>query len=344
MTFSNPAFLPLGLALALLVVLASWRHASRRRRLAGFLGGERAARRLARSDLHRLRLERMLLLGLATLAVAAAAAEPRLEEVDLPPPVRSVVVAIDVSASMQASDVSPTRLERAVEISGELLGALQGDRIGLLLFAGSAYPIAPPTRDHAVLRSFLTGVTPTMASAHDPGTLLSLGIREAAAAWTTEAEPGEERIIVLISDGETGEDEAAVEVEARAAAARGIRIHAVGVGTAEGSGMEMPRAPYQLGGPVLDASGTAATSRLNEAVLMRIVDVGQGRYARAGSDAAVAGLRRSLETRVAVGPWWARQDLAYLLILFALGGLLLESLLDVRLPGRRETPEWRRAA
>ena len=344
MTFSSPAFLPFGIALAMLVVLSLWRHARRRRRLAVFLGGSRAVQRLSRSDLYRLRLERMLLLVLATLAVAGAAAEPRWQEADQVAPVRSVVLAIDVSASMQASDVSPTRLARAVEVAGELVETTGSDRVGLLLFAGSAYPLASPTPQHAALRYFLSGVTPTMASAHDPGTLLSVGIREAAALWTTEPEPGEERTIVLISDGEVGEDEGAVVAEALGAAGRGIRISAVGVGTPEGSGMVMPTAAYQLGGPILEASGAPAISRVNEALLESVVRAGGGRYVRVADDGALADFQDSLRPREAAGPWWARYDFAFLLILVALGGLLIESMLDVRLPGWRADSIRREAA
>lgn len=344
MTFSSTAFLPVGLVLALLVVFALWRHARRRRQLALFLGGSRAVQRLSRSDLYRLRLERMLLLVLATLAVAGAAAEPRWQEAEQVARVRSVVIAIDVSASMQAPDVAPTRLARAVEVAGELVETLGSDRVGLLLFAGNAYPLASPTPQHAALRYFLSGVTPTMASAHDPGTLMSVGIRQAAALWTTEPEPGEERSIVLISDGEVGEDEGAIVAEALAAAGRGIRISAVGVGTAEGSGMVMPTAAYQLGGPVLDESGAPAISRVNEALLQSVVRAGGGRYVHVADDGALADFQDSLRLSEAVGPWWARYDLAFVLILVALGGLLIESLLDVRLPGWRAAPIRRETA
>ena len=344
MTFSNPGFLPLGIVLAMLVVLALWRHARRRRRLAMFLGGSRAVQRLSRTDLYRMRLERMLLLVLATLAVAGAAAEPRWQEAEQVARVRSVVLAIDVSASMQASDVSPTRLARAVEVAGQFVETLGSDRVGLLLFAGSAYPVASPTPQHDALRYFLSGVTPTMASAHDPGTLLSVGIREAAALWTTEAEPGEERSIVLISDGETGEDEGTVLTEVLAAAAGGIRVYVIGVGTAEGSGMIMPTAAYQLGGPVLEESGAPAISRVNEPLLESVARAGGGRYVSVADDGALADFEGSLRVRQAVGPWWARYDLAFVLILIALGGLLIESILDVRLPGWRAAPIRRETA
>ena len=337
MTFLNPAFLMFGVALAILVVLALGRHARRRRRLAQFLGGKRAVRRLSGSNLYRLRVERILLLGLAGLAIAAAAAEPRWQAEPTPPPVRTVVVAIDLSASMQASDVSPTRLAQAIELADELIQTLESDRVGLLLFGGSTYPLAPPTHDHGALRYFLTGLTPTMASAYDPGTLISVGIREAAALAVADGEPDSERSIILIGDGEAAEAEAAVLAEVRAAADQGIAIHAIGMGTAQGGEMVMPQATYQVGGQVVDPSGVPAISRLNEPLLERIAEAGSGRYAHAANEAALRDLHRFFEAQEAVPPW-ARYELTFLFILAALAGLLIESLLDVRLPGRAAAP------
>lgn len=343
-TFLNPFALALGAALATLVALALWRHGRRRRRLATFLGGSRAALRLSGSNLHRFRIERIALLSLATLAVAAAAAEPRWRLPERSEPIRSAVLAIDVSASMQASDVAPARLARGVQVAAELLDQFGDGRVGLLLFAGSAYPVAPLTPDRAALRYFLTGVTPTMASAHDPGTLLALGMREAAGFWTTEREPLEDRWIILISDGEAAEEESAVLAAAREARDRGIRVHAIGVGTAEGSGMLMPAAPYQLGGPVVDENGVPATSRLQEDLLRGIVEAGGGLYAHADDASALESQQRSLRPATDGEPWWVRYDQTLLLILVALAGLLVESLLDLRLPSRPWRSRERRTA
>jgi Ca-activated chloride channel family protein len=333
MTFLEPSALLAGAATALLVVLAWWEHARRRRRLAVFLGGVRATRRLSRHDLYRPRVERLLLLGLATMAVAAAAAEPRWGQDDRPAPVSSVVLAIDVSASMQATDVVPTRLASAVEIAGRLVDGLPDARIGLLLYAGDSYPLASPTRDHAAIRYFLSGVTPTMASAHDPGSLPSVGIRAASALWRTPVAPGEERTIVLIGDGEAGEPAGEVLEAVRAAAERGIRVSAIGVGSVQGSGIVMPAAPYQIGGPVVDATGTPAISRLDAPALEGLVEVGRGRYAAGDDERAVAALREWLGANRVDAPWWVRYDVPYLLALAALAALLVESLLDVRMPG-----------
>lgn len=335
--FLNPSVLLVGLAVAAVAVFGLARHAVRRRRLARFLGGERAARRLSGADLYRLRLERVLLLGFAALAAAAAGSDPQWSADTTPPSApRRIVLAIDVSASMQALDTSPTRLARGLEVARELIGRLEGDEIGLLLFAGTPYPIAPPTSDHKALDYFLTALGPAMASAHDPGSLLAVGIREGA-ALADGAET--ERFVVLIGDGETPEPEGVLLAAAEASLARGTRIHAIGVGTPGGGEMVMPQATYQFGGPVVDETGAPVLSRMNGPLLESVAAAGGGSYARADDAGALEALYSSFDLETAV-PLWARHEPVVFLVLAALAGLLVESLLDARL--RKGNAPWRR--
>jgi Ca-activated chloride channel family protein len=331
--FGRPEVLWIGVAVALLAVLASWNHARRRRKLARHLGGDRALLRFGWPGVKRMRIERTLLLGVAALAAGAAAAEPRLPALEqgiVPRPERSFVVAVDVSASMQASDVTPTRLAQAVAAAQTLAAGLEEDRLGMLIFAGTTYRLVPPTAATESVRFYLDGLVPTLASAADPGSLLTVAVREAVADLSNEVG---ERSIILISDGETPESHAAILREIGAAAEVGIAVHVVGVGTVEGSGMVMPRTRYQFGGQVLDASGNLANSRTDEELLRRIAEVGGGQYARADDPSAVEAIRRSFEipdaplqeSDVDLTPWFA---------LAALASLILEALLDVRLPRR----------
>ena len=360
MTFLDPSFFQVGVGLTALVLVGLLSHAGRRRRLADFIGGRRAVHRLSRSDLYRLRVERALLLGIGGLALAAAAAEPHWSGSPELPAVNSVVLGIDVSASMQAVDVAPTRLARAVEVAGELLDALEDHRVGLVLFAGTGYSIAPPTHDHQALRSLLEGVTPTMASAYDPGSLLSAGIEEGISllgrqtplavetdglgvgADTVAQEREGEQLIVLLTDGEAGEADGDVSRAVEMALEAGIGIHTIGVGTEQGAGMIMPASAYQIGGPVLDATGSPSTSRLREPPLRDLAAAGGGRYANAGSGAQVRALTGELQASGLIRqqnpgdevPGWARYDLPFLLGLVALVLILTESLLDMTLPER----------
>ena len=373
-TFLDPWLLQVGVGLTALVLVGLRSHAGRRRRLADFIGGRRAVDRLSRSDLYRLRVERALLLGIGGLALAAAAAEPHWSGSPELPPVKSVILAIDVSASMQAADVAPTRLARAVEVAGEVLDALEDHRVGLMLFAGTGYPIAPPTHDHRALRFLLEGVTPTIASAYDPGSLLSVAIEEgvsllerqaplavetdgladgvgqlvvgtglpAARAGQLAQERAGGRLIVLVTDGETGENDEDVSRAVEVAVEAGIGIHTIGVGTEQGAGMIIPASPYQFGGPVLDVTGAPSTSRLREPPLRDVAAAGGGRYANARNGAQLRALTGELQASGSIPepnpddetPGWARYDLPFLLGLGALVLILIESLLDMTLPER----------
>ena len=351
MIFGDPSLLWLGGALTALVLLGIGSHGRRRRKLAEFLGGRRALARLSRSDLSGLRLGRALLLGLSGLSLAVAAAEPRwlVLPAPEPPPVDRLVLALDVSASMQANDVQPTRLSRSVEVARELLAEVEGQEVGLLIFAGTSYPLAPPTLDHAALAFMLDGVTPTMSSAYDPGTLVSVAILEAVALLESSKDStvreGRSRV-VLIGDGDNGESEAVVVAAVDSARAAGVEIHAIGVGTDRGAGMSLPAGTYQLGGPVTTESGARATSRMREALLRDLADRAGGRYAHAEGEADLRALRAALVAPPAptvapegdARPAWTRYDLPFVLGLAALLLVFMESLLDAtwpRLPALR---------
>jgi Ca-activated chloride channel family protein len=291
--FTDPSLLVIGIALTGLVLVGLWSHGARRRRLAHFLGGRRALHRLSRSDLSRFGVRRTLFLGIAGAALATAAADPHLVDAPEPPPapVKRAVLAIDVSASMQGTDASLTRLARATEIAGRIIDDLEGHEVGLLLYAGRSYPLAPPTRDLNAIRFLLGGVAPTIASSYDPGTLLSVAIDESMAllAWGTDSTAVQttlpsvppEQMIIFLSDGDSAEPDQALDEGIARAQEAGIQVHTIGIGTEAGSGMVMPRGTYQMGGPVVDASGRPGLSRLNAPVLQRLAGGGAGRYVNA---------------------------------------------------------------
>lgn len=351
--FTDRSFLVIGAALTGLVLVGLWSHGARRRKLAGFLGGRRALDRVSRADLSRYGIRRTLLLGLACAALAIAAAGPHWSETPEPvPPVKRAILALDVSASMQAQDVQPTRLARAVEVARRLVDDLEGHEVGLVLYAGRPYPLAPPTRDLAAIRYMLSGVTPTVATAYDPGTQMSLAIDEAMALLSREADSGAatvppgpppEDMIVFLSDGDAPEpDEALDDALARAADAA-VTIHAVGVGTEESTRIVMPRGTYQIGGTVTDANGVPALTRLDEPTLRRLVSAESGTYVRADD---VSRLDEELRRPTVppdpdptdAPPAWAAYDLPFLLGSLALAFVFLESLIGVTLPGRRPAP------
>jgi Ca-activated chloride channel family protein len=352
--FTDSSLLWLGGALTALVLVGVWSHGTRRRRLAVFLGGQRALVRLARTDLSGLRIGRSLLLGLAGACLAVAAAGPYWFEPEPPepPPVDRVVIAVDVSASMQATDVSPTRLARAVDVARELLAGLEGQEVGLMVFAGTTYPLAPPTLDHAAIAFLMNGVAPTMASAYDPGTMLSLAVSDGIAMLQADdslaTEPLGRKRLVIIGDGEVGEPEGNVGEAVAAAAAAGVEIHAIGVGTERGAPMSLPAGTYQLGGPVTNAAGDRAISRMREPVLRDLATNAGGIYAHADAgDVDEISDALSVPPPVvdtADRPAWARYDLPFVLGVAALVLVLLESLLDASLPRLLSLTRAREAA
>ncbi|MFP3949201.1 MAG: VWA domain-containing protein, partial [Longimicrobiales bacterium] len=354
MSLSSPWLLGAGPVVAILIVVGLVRLAARRRRLVEFLGGPRATRRLGRSGLGRIPTGRILLLSVAALCLAAAAAGPRWSEADegadagsraergvaerQEAAVPSVILAIDISASMQADDVDPTRLGRAAEIAGGLLETLEDSRVGLVLFSGTAYTLAPPTEDHEVLEYLLEGVSPELVNIYDPGSLPSAVLREAAsyiARADSSAEPTAPgaRSIVVIGDGEAGEPRASARDAVAEVAEAGIRIHTIGVGTAEGGRLVLPAGYTRKG---VDGSGPSGpmVSRLDESALRQLASVGRGLYAHAEDPAALARIHRALDAGGAEpppepeGPLWARLDPGAILVGLALLLLLTESLMD----------------
>lgn len=202
-----------------------------------------------------------------------------------------IVVALDTSRSMLAQDVSPNRLERAKLAVLDLLDRLQGDRIGLVAFAGSAFLQCPPTLDYAAFQQSLIALdTETIPI---PGTNLAAAISEAEAAFSRDHQ---HRLIILITDGE--DLEAQGVARARQAAARGVRIFTVGIGRPEGSVIQFRR-PDGGTDYVRHADGTPVLTRLDESTLQEIARLCQGIYLRLGGP---TGLERIYDEALAALP------------------------------------------
>ncbi len=276
MQFQNPIFLVLGLAACGgLVWLHQRLQKSRRHHLQQFAASH-LVERLTASVSPRKRNVKFLFLVLASAGLFLALARPqagfRWEEAHRQG--IDILMAVDTSKSMLTEDVQPNRLERARLGILDFVSKLEGDRVGLIPFAGSAFLMCPLTLDYDAFAQSLKALDTTLMPRG--GTDLASAIQEAEAAFAKDAN---HRILVLITDGEDLEGEALAA--AKAAARRGITIHTVGVGTPTGELIPAGR----TGGFVKDEQGQVVKSRLDETMLRQIAEVTGGTYEPLGAQA-----------------------------------------------------------
>lgn len=189
-----------------------------------------------------------------------------------------VVIALDVSKSMLATDLPPNRLERAKQLILKLMNAMPDDRIGLVVFAGRAYLQMPLTTDYGAARMYVSSAAPDAVPMQ--GTVISEALHRSANAFNS----AERRFktVVLISDGEDHDPEAVKT--AKELAEQGMMINTVGIGSAEGSYIPDP----STGQNKKDENGNDVISKLNEEELKQIAENTNGIYIKLqDSDSAV---------------------------------------------------------
>ena len=266
--FEHPEFLWALVLIPLLGLLYRWRHALQVR-AEQQLGGLQRVQQLVPGYFTQRHLYQWILLAGAFLfgIVALANLQSGLKTEKIKRKGIDVMLCLDLSNSMLATDLAPNRLERAKQWLNRLLNAMPNNRVGLIVFAGNAYVLVPLTNDHAALKMNLADTKPDQM----PTQGTSLG--EALAMARSRFNPEEARFksIVLLSDGEDHEEAALSEAETCAKA--GITISTVGIGTPEGS-----RIPDPSGGVKQDRNGQAVISVLNERILQEIAQVGKGTY------------------------------------------------------------------
>lgn len=174
-----------------------------------------------------------------------------------------IIVALDVSRSMLAEDIQPNRLERAKMSVSRLIDRLEGDRIGIVAFAGSAITQVPLTSDHHAARMMLRTITTN--SVQTQGTAIGSAIQRAMVSFSDEDLTN--KVLIVISDGENHLDDP-VEV-AREAHQKGLTIHTVGIGTPNGAPIPIYR-EKQLTGFFRDNEGNTIVSKFDESTLRQI--------------------------------------------------------------------------
>lgn len=179
-----------------------------------------------------------------------------------------VMIALDVSNSMLAQDIKPTRLDRAKQAIGKLIDKLGNDRVGLVVFAGKAYLQMPLTGDHSAAKMFLNSASPGIVPTQ--GTVISEALKMCGASFNTKEK--KYKTIIVISDGEDHDAEA--EKIASQMASEGVIINTVGIGSPEGSTI-IDAATNET---KKDNEGNVVITKLNEAELIGIAEKGNGIY------------------------------------------------------------------
>ena len=179
-----------------------------------------------------------------------------------------VVIALDVSKSMLATDLSPNRLERAKQMVLRLLNQMPDDRIALVLFAGKAYMQMPLTVDHGAAAIFVSSASPDAVPTQ--GTVFSEALQMSARAFNTKE--GRFKSVVLISDGEDHDEETLKATDELAQ--QGVMVCTVGIGSPEGA--QIPDSATN--DFKRDAMGNVVVSKLNEDILKQIAQKTNGVY------------------------------------------------------------------
>ncbi|MGO8995247.1 MAG: VWA domain-containing protein [Polyangiaceae bacterium] len=333
MRFAEPNWLLAGLVAVTLLVVLLVRSERLRSRALALLEGARLRPGATASGLRRWLRVTVCALAVAMGFVALARPQKGTHWETVERKGTDLMLLVDTSKSMDTDDVKPTRLERSKLAIRDLVNRFPGDRVGLVAFAGDAFVQSPMTLDHDALLESLDALDTSVIARG--GTDIGRGIDVATEALATE--PGHQKIMVLLTDGEDLEGQGLEE--AKRASAAGVTIDTVGVGTLAGELVPAKDARGATVGVTRDEAGNPVRSRLDEAGLQAIAAAAHGAYRPLGPDGrgldrlydeSLAGLSQvdaSSRTRRVYSEWFEVP------LAFALFGIVLDALL-----GRR----WRR--
>ncbi len=218
----------------------------------------------------------LMVFGLVNPQIGSKLEKVKREGIDL-------MLVLDVSNSMLAEDIKPNRLERSKMAISNLIDKLEGDRIGIIIFAGNAYKQLPLTTDYGAAKLFLDAVSTKIVPSQ--GTAIGEAISMAAGSFD---DTEHNKAIVVITDGENHEDDA---VSAAAEAYKnGIKVFTIGMGLPEGAPIPLYNKYGNQTGFKKDKKGQTVITKLNEDMLRQIAAAGGGSYARANN--ASTGLRK----------------------------------------------------
>jgi len=207
------------------------------------------------------------ILGLANPQIGTKIEEVKQQGID-------VYIVLDVSLSMVAEDIKPSRLDKAKNSISRLIQKLRGDRIGLIIFSGDAYIQIPLTSDYSAADLFLNAVD--VSSVPQPGTAIASALNLARTSFKKDEQT--KKAIIIITDGEDHEGD--IESAVKDAVSEGIQIYTIGMGSTSG----VPIPVYNQSGIRVDykkdRSGSIVLTKLDEETLKTIASDGNGKYYR----------------------------------------------------------------
>ena len=266
--FEDPAYLYLLALVPVLVLIRLWGLRKRKRQLGKF--GDPALLKSLMPDVSKARAEAKFWLMTAAVALLAVMlARPQMGT-KISQEQRQgieVILALDISNSMKAEDVAPSRLDKSKMLIENLVDNFTNDKVGLVVFAGDAFVQLPITSDYVSAKMFLQNIGPSLIASQ--GTNIGEAIELSSRSFTKQDRVG--RAIIVITDGEDHEGEAVAAV--KKARKEGMRVFVLGVGSPKGSPV-----PADGGGYMKDRSGQEVMSALNEDMCKEVAKAGGGAY------------------------------------------------------------------
>ncbi len=274
MRFGEPLYLYLIVLLPLLIGFMIWAEKKRKALSAQFVDASLLSRLVSPGVVEqRRRKTKLLIWGLVFLMIALAQPRWGFQWQDLQQRGVDIIVALDVSNSMRATDIKPSRLDRAKYKVADLLRMLKGDRVGLVAFAGTSFLHCPLTLDYQAAEMFLGALDTDLIPLQ--GTALGHAIETSINAFSTKEKKS--KAILLITDGE--DHQSTVLKAIQRAQKEGVKIFVIGIGQEEGVPV-----PDPSGGFKRNRSGEIVLSKINEPLLEKIAADTGGTYVRSVHD------------------------------------------------------------
>jgi Ca-activated chloride channel homolog len=317
------------LALVPVLLLLYFLYLAWRKKAARQIGDEALVAELTRSHSSKKALLKFVLIAAAFAVGCVTLANPRKPD-DESAEVRKgidVVIALDVSNSMLATDVAPSRLAQAQKLLSTLIDKMPNDRIGFVVFAGNAYTQMPLSTDHDAAKLFVTTASPAMVP--EQGTAVADALLQSNAAFEEASQRF--KTIILVTDGETHDEDALPTTQELAK--KGVMVNTIGLGSPAGATI----IDAATGQPKTDENGQVVVSKLNEELLQQVAQTTNGTYIHFQNiPAALAALQdqyKNVEKKALVDTTGLNYESFYLW--FALP-MFLFLLAEVFLPDRKK--------